>query len=79
MASDLLMLHSFLHPSWSFLAEAVVVWNAAYLPVFPKFVPAVPRLALLQELDLLSATFLLTRTPESFVSPPDETGNQLAC
>lgn len=69
VASALLILRSFLHPSWSFLAEAVVVWNAACLPVFPKFVPAVPRLALLQDLDLPSATFLLTEHPRALFLP----------
>ena len=49
---------------WNFLMKLECrVWNTGCLPGFPRFVPIAPRLALLQELDLSSAPFLLTRTP----------------
>ena len=46
------------------------VWKAACLPDFPRFVPIAPRLALLQELDLSFAPFLLTRTPQELCLSP---------
>lgn len=46
------------------------VWNTGCLPDFPRFVPISPRLALLQELDLSSVSFLLTRTPQELCLPP---------